>query len=46
MNEQLLFFTGMALRENRMFWWIQEKVTGCILIALGLRLAFEKRVAR
>jgi threonine/homoserine/homoserine lactone efflux protein len=41
-----IHFAGGRIRENRMFWWIQEKVTGCILIALGLRLAFEKRVVR
>jgi len=37
-------FAGSRIRENKTFWWIQEKVTGCILVALGLRLAVEKRV--
>jgi threonine/homoserine/homoserine lactone efflux protein len=36
-------FAGSKIRENRTFWQIQEKVTGCILVALGLRLALEKR---
>lgn len=41
-----IHFAGSTIRENRMLWWVQEKVTGCVLIALGVRLAFEKRVAR
>ena len=36
-------FAGSKIRERRMFWQIQQKVTGCILVALGLRLALEKR---
>jgi threonine/homoserine/homoserine lactone efflux protein len=36
-------FAGSKIREKRMFWQIQQKVTGCILVALGLRLALEKR---
>lgn len=39
-------FAGSRIRENKTFWWIQEKMTGCILVALGLRLAVEKRVAQ
>jgi len=34
---------GPKIRENRTFWQMQEKVTGCILVALGLRLALKKR---
>ena len=34
---------GSKIRENRTFWQMQEKVTGCILVAPGLRLALEKR---
>jgi threonine/homoserine/homoserine lactone efflux protein len=41
-----IHFAGSRIRENKTFWWIQEKVTGCILVALGLRLAVEKRVAQ
>ena len=36
-------FAGSKIRENRTLWQIQEKVTGCILVVLGLRLALEKR---
>ena len=36
-------FAGSKIRENRRLWQIQEKVTGCILVVLGLRLALEKR---
>jgi len=41
-----IHFAGSRIRESKTFWWIQEKVTGCILVALGLRLAVEKRVAQ
>jgi threonine/homoserine/homoserine lactone efflux protein len=41
-----IHFAGSKVRENKTFWWIQEKMTGCILVALGLRLAFEKRAAQ
>jgi RhtB (resistance to homoserine/threonine) family protein len=41
-----IHFARSRIRENKTFWWIQEKVTGCILVALGLRLAVEKRVAQ
>jgi threonine/homoserine/homoserine lactone efflux protein len=41
-----IYFAGSRIRENKTFWWIQEKVTGCILVVLGLRLAVEKRVAQ
>ena len=36
-------FAGSKVRENRTLWQIQEKVSGCILVGLGLRLALEKR---
>ena len=36
-------FTGSKIRENKTYWQVQKKVTGCILVALGLRLALEKR---
>jgi hypothetical protein len=36
-------FAGSKIRENRTLWQVQEKVTGCILVVLGLRLALEKR---
>jgi RhtB (resistance to homoserine/threonine) family protein len=41
-----IHFARSRIRENKTFWWIQEKVTGCILVAPGLRLAVEKRVAQ
>ncbi|HZC36138.1 MAG TPA: LysE family translocator [Chthoniobacterales bacterium] len=36
-------FAGAKIRRNKTFWRIQEKVTGCILVAFGLRLALEER---
>jgi RhtB (resistance to homoserine/threonine) family protein len=36
-------FAGSKIRENKTYWQVQKKVTGCILVALGLRLALEKR---
>jgi threonine/homoserine/homoserine lactone efflux protein len=41
-----IHFAGSKIRENKTFWRIQEKVTGCILIGLRLRLALEKRIAQ
>src|SRR5262249_23215661 len=38
-----VLLAGPKIRENRTFWQMQEKVTGCILVALGLRLALKKR---
>jgi RhtB (resistance to homoserine/threonine) family protein len=39
----VVYFAGAKIRGNKTFWWIQEKVTGCILVAFGLRLALEER---
>jgi len=36
-------FAASKVRENRTFWQMQEKVTSCILVALCLRLALNKR---
>jgi RhtB (resistance to homoserine/threonine) family protein len=39
----IIHFAGSKIRQNKTFWRIQEKMTGCILVALGVRLALEKR---
>jgi threonine/homoserine/homoserine lactone efflux protein len=41
-----IHFVGTRIRENKVFWWIQERITGCILITLGLRLALERRTSQ